>query len=145
VQGIFNFLSLRHGTSVDSSRIHALVVIDLDYRPFTRGRYLSIHLLFLNFTTNNIALILKGYFYEKKRIANLLYSFIQNRVLKRGLLNLVQNYYCGWPRDQCVRRAIADTKQRSRWSVIGWVTKIYYFGTLSRWFCLHFRVPVATC
>jgi hypothetical protein len=29
-----------------------------------------------------------------------------------------------WPRDQCVRRAIAEAKQRSQWLVIGWVTKI---------------------
>jgi hypothetical protein len=26
---------------------------------------------------------------------------------------------------KCARRAIAETKQRSQWSVIGWVTKIY--------------------
>jgi hypothetical protein len=28
---------------------------------------------------------------------------------------------------RCVRRAIAEIKQRSQSSVIGWVTKIYYF------------------
>jgi hypothetical protein len=27
---------------------------------------------------------------------------------------------------QCARRAIAKAKQLSHWSVIGWVTKIYY-------------------
>jgi hypothetical protein len=44
-----------------------------------------------------------------------------------------------WPRGQCARHAIAETKQRSQWSFIGWVTKIYYHellraseGTLSR-------------
>jgi hypothetical protein len=43
-----------------------------------------------------------------------------------------------------VRRAIAEVKQR--WSVIGWVTKIYYLellrvseGTLSRWSRLHWQ------
>jgi hypothetical protein len=43
-------------------------------------------------------------------------------------------------RGQCARCAIAEAKQRSQWSVIGWVTKIYYLellraseGTLSRW------------
>jgi hypothetical protein len=30
------------------------------------------------------------------------------------------------PRGQCVRRAIAEAKQRSQRSVIEWVTKIYY-------------------
>jgi hypothetical protein len=42
------------------------------------------------------------------------------------------------PRGQCARRTIAEAKQH--WSVIGWVTKMYYLellraseGTLSRW------------
>jgi hypothetical protein len=50
----------------------------------------------------------------------------------------------GWPRGQCARRAIAEAKQRSQCSVIGWVTKIYYLellraseGTLSRWSRLY--------
>jgi hypothetical protein len=29
-----------------------------------------------------------------------------------------------------LRRAIAEPKQRSQWSVIGWVTKIYYLELL---------------
>jgi hypothetical protein len=29
-------------------------------------------------------------------------------------------------RNQCGRRAIAEAKQLSQWSVIGWETKIYY-------------------
>jgi hypothetical protein len=47
---------------------------------------------------------------------------------------------------QCARRAIAEAKQRSQWSVIGWVTKIDYLellraseGTLSRWSRLHLQ------
>jgi hypothetical protein len=49
-------------------------------------------------------------------------------------------------RRQCARRAIAEPKQRSQRSVIGWVTKIYYLellraseGTLSRWSRLHLQ------
>jgi hypothetical protein len=49
-----------------------------------------------------------------------------------------------WLRGQCAQRAIAEAKQRSQRSVIGWVTKIYYLelllaseGTLSRWSRLH--------
>jgi hypothetical protein len=45
-----------------------------------------------------------------------------------------------WSRGQCARRAIAKVNQLYQWSVIGWVTKIYYLellraseGTLSRW------------
>jgi hypothetical protein len=45
-----------------------------------------------------------------------------------------------WPRGQCARRVIVKAKKRSRWPVIGWVTKIYFLellraseGTLSRW------------
>jgi hypothetical protein len=33
-------------------------------------------------------------------------------------------------RGQYARRAIAEAKQRSRWSVTGWVTKIYYLELL---------------
>jgi hypothetical protein len=51
-----------------------------------------------------------------------------------------------WPRGQCARRAIAEAKQRSQRSVIGWVTKIYYLellraseGTLRRWSRLHLQ------
>jgi hypothetical protein len=51
-----------------------------------------------------------------------------------------------WPRGQCARRAIAEAKQRSQWSVIGWMTKIYYLkvlraseGTLRRWSRLHLQ------
>jgi hypothetical protein len=51
-----------------------------------------------------------------------------------------------WPRSQCAWRAIAEAKQRSQWSVIGWVAKIYYLellraseGTLSRWSRLHLQ------
>jgi hypothetical protein len=51
-----------------------------------------------------------------------------------------------WPRGQCARRAIAETKQRFQRSVIGWVTKIYYLeflraseGTISRWSRLHLQ------
>jgi hypothetical protein len=50
------------------------------------------------------------------------------------------------PREQCARRAIAEAKQRSQWSVIGWVAKIYYLellraseGTLSCWSRLHLQ------
>jgi hypothetical protein len=46
----------------------------------------------------------------------------------------------------CARRTIAKAKQRSQWSVIGWVTKLYYLellraseGTLSRWSRLHLQ------
>jgi hypothetical protein len=56
-----------------------------------------------------------------------------------------------WLRGQCARRAIAEVKQRSQWSVMGWVTKIYYLellsdseGTLSRWFQLHLQSLVPT-
>jgi hypothetical protein len=35
-----------------------------------------------------------------------------------------------WHRGQCTLRAIAKAKQRSQWSVIGWVTKIYYLDVL---------------
>jgi hypothetical protein len=49
---------------------------------------------------------------------------------------------------------IAEAKQRSQWSVIGWVTKIYYLellrvseGTLSCWSRLHLQslapIPVS--
>jgi hypothetical protein len=48
--------------------------------------------------------------------------------------------------ERSVRSAIAEAKQRSQWSVTGWVTKIYYFellraseGTLSRWSRLHLQ------
>jgi hypothetical protein len=51
-----------------------------------------------------------------------------------------------WSRGQCARRAIAEAKQRSQKSVIGWVTKIYYLellraskGTLSRRYRLHLQ------
>jgi hypothetical protein len=51
-----------------------------------------------------------------------------------------------WPRGHCAWRAIAEAKQRSQWSVIGWVTKIYYIeflrpseGTLSLWTRLHLQ------
>jgi hypothetical protein len=51
-----------------------------------------------------------------------------------------------WSRGQDARRAIAEAKQRSQWSVIGWVNKIYYLkllhaseGTLSRWSRLHLQ------
>jgi hypothetical protein len=47
---------------------------------------------------------------------------------------------------QCVWRAIAEAKQRSQRSVIGWVTKIYYLellraseGMLNRWSRLHLQ------
>jgi hypothetical protein len=43
-------------------------------------------------------------------------------------------------------RDIAEDKQRPQWSVIGWVTKIYYLDllrasadTLSRWSRLHLQ------
>jgi hypothetical protein len=35
-----------------------------------------------------------------------------------------------WLRGQCTRHAIAEVKQRSQWSVMGWVTKIYYLELL---------------
>jgi hypothetical protein len=47
---------------------------------------------------------------------------------------------------QCAWYAIAEAKQRSQRSVIGWVIKIYYLehlhaseGTLSRWSQLHLQ------
>jgi hypothetical protein len=47
------------------------------------------------------------------------------------------------PRDQCARRAIAEAKQRSQWSVMGWVTEILLLrsseGTLSHWSRLHLQ------
>jgi hypothetical protein len=59
-----------------------------------------------------------------------------------------------WPRGQCARRAIAEAKQHSQCSIIGWVTKIYYLellraseGTLSHWSRLHLQslspIPVS--
>jgi hypothetical protein len=54
-------------------------------------------------------------------------------------------------RCQRARRAIAEAKQRSQRSVIGWVTKIYYLellraleGTLSRWSRLYLQSFVPT-
>jgi hypothetical protein len=51
-----------------------------------------------------------------------------------------------WARGQCGRGEIAEAKQRTQRSVIGWVTKIYYLellraseGTLSRWSRLHLQ------
>jgi hypothetical protein len=51
-----------------------------------------------------------------------------------------------WPRGQCAELMIAETKQCSQRSVIGWVTKIYYLqllraseGMLSRWSWLHLQ------
>jgi hypothetical protein len=56
-----------------------------------------------------------------------------------------------WSSGQCARRAIAETKHRSQWLVIGWVTKIYYLellraaeGTLSRWSRLHLQSLAST-
>jgi hypothetical protein len=56
-----------------------------------------------------------------------------------------------WSRGHCARRAIAEAKQRSQWSVIGWVTKIYYLellraleGTLSCWSRLHLQLLAPT-
>jgi hypothetical protein len=50
------------------------------------------------------------------------------------------------PGGQCAQRAIAEAKQHSQRSVIGWVTKIYYLellraskGTLRRWSQLHLQ------
>jgi hypothetical protein len=68
----------------------------------------------------------------------------QNKIKKIHLLDCTYKarYNGGtrWPRGQLARRVIAEAKQRSQWSVIGWVTKIYYLelrraseGTLSRW------------
>jgi hypothetical protein len=51
-----------------------------------------------------------------------------------------------WPRGQCARRAMAEAKQHSQRSVMGWVTKIYYLellraseSKLSRWSRLHLQ------
>jgi hypothetical protein len=62
-----------------------------------------------------------------------------------------QSIEARWPRVQCARRAIAEAKQRSQWSVIGWVTKNYYLklfrasqGTLSRWSQLHLQSLAST-
>jgi hypothetical protein len=56
-----------------------------------------------------------------------------------------------WLRGQCARRAVAAARQRSQWSVMGWVTKISYLellraseGTLSCWSRLHLQVVVPT-
>jgi hypothetical protein len=50
---------------------------------------------------------------------------------------------------RCARRAIVEGKQR--WSVIGWITKMYYLtllraseGTLSRWSRLHLQLLAPT-
>jgi hypothetical protein len=55
-----------------------------------------------------------------------------------------------WPRGQCFRRAIAEAKHHSQWSV-RWVTKIYYLellraseGTLNRWSRLHLQLLAHT-
>jgi hypothetical protein len=47
---------------------------------------------------------------------------------------------------QCARRTIAEAKQRSQWSVMGWVTKNYLElraseGTLSWPGCICSRTP----
>jgi hypothetical protein len=51
-----------------------------------------------------------------------------------------------WPRSQCAWRAIAEAKQRSQRSVIGWVKNLYYLellraseSMLSRWSRLHLQ------
>jgi hypothetical protein len=61
-------------------------------------------------------------------------------------INIVNQEVARWPRGQYARRTIADAKQRSQWSVIGWVTKIYYIellrtseGTLTRCICSHWH------
>jgi hypothetical protein len=38
-----------------------------------------------------------------------------------------------WRHGQCARRAIAEAKQRSQRSVIGWVIKIYNLELLRAW------------
>jgi hypothetical protein len=55
-------------------------------------------------------------------------------------LGIVSEGGARWPRGQCARCEIAEAKQRSQKSVLGWVTKIFYLellraseGTLSRW------------
>jgi hypothetical protein len=54
-------------------------------------------------------------------------------------------------RGECARRAVAEVKQRSQRSVIGWVTKIYYLellfaweGTSNRWSRLHLQSSAPT-
>jgi hypothetical protein len=47
-----------------------------------------------------------------------------------------------WSSGQCARRAIAEAKQRSQCSAIGWVTNLLSRaseGTLSRWSRLHLQ------
>jgi hypothetical protein len=51
-----------------------------------------------------------------------------------------------WPHGLCARRVIAEAKLRSQWSVMGWVTKMYYLklflaseGTLNPWSRLHLQ------
>jgi hypothetical protein len=43
------------------------------------------------------------------------------------LLSNLLSLEARWPHGQRAWRAIAEAKQRSQWSVIGWVTKIYYY------------------
>jgi hypothetical protein len=65
------------------------------------------------------------------------YTHKENSLIRRGVR---------WSSGQCARRAIAEAKHRSQWTVLGWVTKIYYLkllraaeGTLSRWSRLHLQ------
>jgi hypothetical protein len=76
-------------------------------------------------------------------VASELFNIVQSH-----LFVSIENLRRGarWPRGWCARRAVAEAKQCSQRSVIGWITKIYYLellrateGTLSRWSRLHLQ------
>jgi hypothetical protein len=79
---------------------------------------------------------------------NLESSFISHQssfTYQRFALLLKRHLNARWPRKQYAQRPITEDKQRSQWSVIDWVTKIYYLellraseGTLS-WSRLHLQ------
>jgi hypothetical protein len=55
--------------------------------------------------------------------------FIMQNLLNNNIL-LIFFGRARWLRGQCARSAIAEAKQRSQRSVIGWLTKIYYLEFL---------------
>jgi hypothetical protein len=70
-------------------------------------------------------------------------------LFKYVIVYLVYLYFIEEVRDGPTVSAIAEAKLCSQWSVIGWVTKIYYLellrsseGTLSRWSLVAFAVVI---